>query len=292
MSLKIALAHPDNTRLKGDRRRTTFLLAIYPSLLVTLTPGYFWYLSLHPRRPRPGPHRLRRRHVARFRLRSRGAGAFRADEGPARQGQRRGPRLHREGVPRPLVASSPRPGTSATSSGRTTTSPATSRRRSTVPEARRMRIGSDTRGVYAIAPTPFHAGRRASTAASIDRMIDFYVAAGVDRLTMLGHHGRGAEARRTTRRCAVAPQRDQRAPRLPVVVGVSAPGFAAMRGAGPRASMDVGRGRRDDRAARRLRTDDADRRLLRAGRRGDRRRRAVRAPGLSADLLGADDARR
>ena len=50
-TLKIALAHPDNTRLKGDRRRTTFLLAVYPSLLVTLTPGYFWYLSLHPRGP-------------------------------------------------------------------------------------------------------------------------------------------------------------------------------------------------------------------------------------------------
>jgi phenylpropionate dioxygenase-like ring-hydroxylating dioxygenase large terminal subunit len=48
-SLKIALAHPSNTRMKGDRRRTTFLLAIYPSLLITLTPGYFWYLSLHPK---------------------------------------------------------------------------------------------------------------------------------------------------------------------------------------------------------------------------------------------------
>ena len=47
-SLKIALAHPSNTRMMGDRRRTTFLLAIYPSLLITLTPGYFWYLSLHP----------------------------------------------------------------------------------------------------------------------------------------------------------------------------------------------------------------------------------------------------
>jgi len=46
--LKIALAHPSNTRMQGDRRRTTFLLAIYPSLLITLTPGYFWYLSLHP----------------------------------------------------------------------------------------------------------------------------------------------------------------------------------------------------------------------------------------------------
>ena len=47
-TLKIALAHPGNTRIKGERRRTTFLLAIYPSLLITLTPGYFWYLSLHP----------------------------------------------------------------------------------------------------------------------------------------------------------------------------------------------------------------------------------------------------
>ena len=49
--LKIALAHPSNTRMQGDRRRTTFLLAIYPSLLITLTPGYFWYLCLHPQGP-------------------------------------------------------------------------------------------------------------------------------------------------------------------------------------------------------------------------------------------------
>ena len=47
-TLKIAMAHPNNTRMKGERRRTTFLLAIYPSLLTTLTPGYFWYLTLHP----------------------------------------------------------------------------------------------------------------------------------------------------------------------------------------------------------------------------------------------------
>ena len=47
-SLKIAMAHEKNTRLQGDRRRMTYLLAIYPSLLITLTPGYFWYLTLHP----------------------------------------------------------------------------------------------------------------------------------------------------------------------------------------------------------------------------------------------------
>lgn len=50
-SLRIAMAHPSNDRLHGVERRTTFLLALYPSLLITLTPGYFWYLSLHPRGP-------------------------------------------------------------------------------------------------------------------------------------------------------------------------------------------------------------------------------------------------
>ncbi len=50
-SLRIAMAHPSNDRLEGDARRTTYLLAIYPSLLITLTPGYFWYLSLHPVSP-------------------------------------------------------------------------------------------------------------------------------------------------------------------------------------------------------------------------------------------------
>tara|TARA_B110000503_G_scaffold19704_1_gene29372 strand:+ start:1627 stop:2772 length:1146 start_codon:yes stop_codon:yes gene_type:complete len=51
-SLRIAMAHPTkNDRLKGEERRTTYLLALYPSLMITLTPGYFWYLSLHPKGP-------------------------------------------------------------------------------------------------------------------------------------------------------------------------------------------------------------------------------------------------
>ena len=50
-SVPLALAHPSNTLLTGDQRRTTWLLAIYPSLLITLTPGYFWYLSLTPDEP-------------------------------------------------------------------------------------------------------------------------------------------------------------------------------------------------------------------------------------------------
>jgi phenylpropionate dioxygenase-like ring-hydroxylating dioxygenase large terminal subunit len=50
-SLRIAQEHPSNDRLVGDARRTTILVAVYPSLLITLTPGYFWYLSLHPKGP-------------------------------------------------------------------------------------------------------------------------------------------------------------------------------------------------------------------------------------------------
>ena len=99
--LKIALAHPNNTRMQGDRRRTTFLLAVYPSLLVTLTPGYFWYLSLHP-------NGVGQVHIV-F-----GGGMspdfvnsiprrkqhFRTPEDAARQGQRRGSRLHRKSLSR------------------------------------------------------------------------------------------------------------------------------------------------------------------------------------------------
>lgn len=47
----LSVAHPDNTTLQGERRYMTYLLAIYPSWLITLTPGYFWYLSLYPLAP-------------------------------------------------------------------------------------------------------------------------------------------------------------------------------------------------------------------------------------------------
>ena len=50
-SLPMGNAHPDNTRLEGHWRKTTALITLYPSHLITLTPGYFWYLSLHPKGP-------------------------------------------------------------------------------------------------------------------------------------------------------------------------------------------------------------------------------------------------
>ena len=47
-ALAIGNAHPANKRLKGKQRKTSALITIYPSHLITLTPGYFWYLSLQP----------------------------------------------------------------------------------------------------------------------------------------------------------------------------------------------------------------------------------------------------
>ena len=99
-----------------------------------------------------------------------------------------------------------------------------------------MTIGTDTKGVYAIAPTPFHPDGTLDRA-SLDRMVDFYEAAGVDGLTILGIMGEApkldaAEALEIVSRIV-------KRTRLPVVVGVSAPGFAAMRTLA-RASMDLG----------------------------------------------------
>ena len=50
-ALDLTLAHPTNTTLDGDDRRTTWLISVYPSLLITLSPGYFWYLCLTPDGP-------------------------------------------------------------------------------------------------------------------------------------------------------------------------------------------------------------------------------------------------
>ena len=44
----LANAHPDNAHLEGEWRRTSALITIYPGHMITLTPGYFWYLVLQP----------------------------------------------------------------------------------------------------------------------------------------------------------------------------------------------------------------------------------------------------
>ncbi len=88
-------------------------------------------------------------------------------------------------------------------------------------------LSADAKGVFPIAPTPFLADG-AIDAASVDRMIDHYVAAGADGCTILGIMGEAPklehdEAVGIVARCVA------RAPKLPFIVGVSAPGFAAMR---------------------------------------------------------------
>lgn len=47
----LSVAHKNNKTLTGEWRLRTAVFAIYPSLMITLTPGYFWYLSLHPKGP-------------------------------------------------------------------------------------------------------------------------------------------------------------------------------------------------------------------------------------------------
>jgi len=98
-------------------------------------------------------------------------------------------------------------------------------------------LDSSAQGVYVIAPTPFHDDGRVDDA-SIDRMTDFFVEAGCTGITALGMMGEapkldGEEAR------AIASRIIKRAGNTPVVIGVSAPGFAAMRTLS-RSVMDAG----------------------------------------------------
>jgi len=83
------------------------------------------------------------------------------------------------------------------------------------------------RGVFPIAPTPFFDDGRID-AASIDRLVDFYRACGCTGLTVLGQLGEAPKLEHAEA-VDVATRAVRRAGDLPVVVGVSAPGFAAMR---------------------------------------------------------------
>ena len=126
----------------------------------------------------------------------------------------------------------------------------------------------DARGVFPIAPTPFMPDGRLDER-SVDRLMDYYVAAGADGCTILGIMGEAPkldaeEALSFAARCI------RRAPNLPIVVGVSAPGFAAMR-ALALAAMELGAAGvmiAPPPAAHRR----SDRLLLRAGGGSDRRR--------------------
>ena len=100
-----------------------------------------------------------------------------------------------------------------------------------------MPLDHTARGVFPIAPTPFDSDGRIDFA-SIERLTAFYRDIGSDGMTVLGVLGEapkldGAEALDVAR-CFI-----RAAGALPVIVGVSAPGFAAMRSLAV-ASMEAG----------------------------------------------------
>ncbi|MDR6100224.1 4-hydroxy-tetrahydrodipicolinate synthase [Agrobacterium larrymoorei] len=98
-------------------------------------------------------------------------------------------------------------------------------------------INSSTKGVFVIAVTPFNEDGSLDYA-SVDRMVDFYYEKGADGLTILGMMG---EAPKLTQAesIEVARQTISRSADRPVVVGVSAPGLAAI-GELTKAVMDLG----------------------------------------------------
>jgi 4-hydroxy-tetrahydrodipicolinate synthase len=99
-----------------------------------------------------------------------------------------------------------------------------------------MKLDHTAAGVYTIAATPFHPDGRLDTE-SVDRLTDFYIGCGVTGLTILGIMGEAPKLE-PEESLAITKQVVRRAG-VPVIVGVSAPGFAAMRSLA-RNVMDIG----------------------------------------------------
>ena len=99
-----------------------------------------------------------------------------------------------------------------------------------------MALDHTASGVYVIAPTPFHDDGRVDEA-STDRMTDFFMEAGATGITVPGVMGEAPKLDQAEA-LSIATRMIKRAS-IPIVVGVSAPGFAAMR-ALARGSMDAG----------------------------------------------------
>src|SRR5688500_2589580 len=89
-----------------------------------------------------------------------------------------------------------------------------------------MLLTDQARGVFPLAPTPFLADGEIDRS-SLDRLADFYMDSGANGVTVLGQLG---EAPKLDHRESVSiASRMVKRMGVPVVVGVSAPGFAAMR---------------------------------------------------------------
>ncbi len=86
-------------------------------------------------------------------------------------------------------------------------------------------LNETARGVFTIAVTPFLPDG-ALDLESVDRMTDFYLGKGATGLTILGIMGEAGKL--SAGESEIVVERVARRAQVPVVVGVSAPGFAAM----------------------------------------------------------------
>jgi 4-hydroxy-tetrahydrodipicolinate synthase len=99
-----------------------------------------------------------------------------------------------------------------------------------------MRLDETAKGVFTIAVTPFLPDG-ALDLDSVDRMVDFYVEKGATGLTILGIMGEAGKL--SAEESLAVIRRVVARTDLPVIVGVSSPGFAAM-GSLAAAAMDAG----------------------------------------------------
>lgn len=88
-------------------------------------------------------------------------------------------------------------------------------------------LTEDAKGVYVIAVTPF-TDDGAVDWPSVDRMVDFYEEKGVTGMTILGQLGEAPKLTSEESRQIAKRVIDRVAGRLPIVVGVTAPGLAPM----------------------------------------------------------------
>lgn len=100
-----------------------------------------------------------------------------------------------------------------------------------------MALNEQAKGVYVIAATPFHPDGRLDVA-SIDRVTEFYLGCGVSGITALGVMGEAPKLDHAES-VALVRQMARRAGKVPVVAGVTSPGFAPMR-ALARDAMEAG----------------------------------------------------
>jgi 4-hydroxy-tetrahydrodipicolinate synthase len=99
-------------------------------------------------------------------------------------------------------------------------------------------LTSSAAGVYVICPTPFEADGRLDVA-STDRMVEAYLKAGATGLTILGIMGEAPKLTAEEAQAFISQVIARVAGRVPVIVGVSAAGFAAMSALSTKA-MDAG----------------------------------------------------